>query len=137
MASLISPTVARTRMAWMEASRRFPPFSATAVMFSRAFFTAALSRLAFVALIRAICSSRTVLGTSRISMGASSFTRYLLTPTMTSLPWSMRAWRRAADSSMRSFGMPVSMARAIPPRASISSMIFFASRMMDPVRASM
>ena len=36
--------------------------------------------------------------------------RYLFTPTITSSPRSMRAWRRVAHSSMRSFGMPASIA---------------------------
>ena len=43
---------------------------------------------------------------------------------MTSLPESMLACRRAAASSMRIFGMPVSMALAMPPSASISSIRF-------------
>ena len=47
--------------------------------------------------------------------------RYLLTPTMTSSPRSMRAWRRAAASSMRSLGMPASTALVMPPIASTSS----------------
>jgi hypothetical protein len=47
--------------------------------------------------------------------------RYLLTPTMTSSPRSMRAWRRAAASSMRSLGMPASTALVMPPSASTSS----------------
>ena len=48
--------------------------------------------------------------------------RYLLTPTTTSSPRSTRAWRRAADSSMRSFGMPDSTALVMPPSSSTSSM---------------
>jgi hypothetical protein len=39
-----------------------------------------------------------------------------------SFPESMCAWRRAAASSMRSFGSPVSMAFAMPPSDSISWM---------------
>ena len=34
----------------------------------------------------------------------------------------MRAWVRAAASSMRSLGMPASIASAMPPAASTSSM---------------
>ena len=37
-------------------------------------------------------------------------------------PESMRAWVRAAASSMRIFGMPFSMAAAIPPASSASVM---------------
>ena len=53
--------------------------------------------------------------------------RYLLTPTMTSSPRSTAAWRRAAASSMRSFGMPDSTALVMPPSASTSSISFHAS----------
>ena len=41
---------------------------------------------------------------------------------MTSSPRSTRAWRRAAASSMRSFGIPAATAFVIPPSASTSSM---------------
>ena len=37
-------------------------------------------------------------------------------------PESMRAWVRAAASSMRSLGMPCSMALAMPPASSASRM---------------
>ena len=37
-------------------------------------------------------------------------------------PESMRAWVRAAASSMRIFGMPCSMALAMPPASSASRM---------------
>ena len=43
-------------------------------------------------------------------------------------PESMRACVRAAASSIRSFGMPSSMARAIPPAFSTSSMCAHARR---------
>jgi hypothetical protein len=45
-----------------------------------------------------------------------------VTPITGLLPESMRACVRAAASSMRSFGMPASMALAMPPSASTSSM---------------
>ena len=45
-----------------------------------------------------------------------------LTPTMGWAPASMRAWVRAAASSMRSLGSPSSMARVMPPSSSISAM---------------
>ena len=48
--------------------------------------------------------------------------RNLLTPTTVCAPASMRAWVRAAASSMRSFGMPASIAFAMPPSASTSWM---------------
>ena len=40
---------------------------------------------------------------------------FLFTPTMVWRPESIRAWARAAASSMRSFGMPASIALAMPP----------------------
>ncbi len=43
-------------------------------------------------------------------------------------PESIRAWVRAAASSMRSLGMPASMALAMPPAASTSSMCCQARR---------
>ena len=45
----------------------------------------------------------------------SSVVLYLLTPTMVSTPASILAWRFAADSSIRIFGIPFSMAAIIPP----------------------
>ena len=54
--------------------------------------------------------------------------RYLLTPITGWRPESMRAWVRAAASSIRSFGMPASMALAMPPAASTSSMCAQARR---------
>ena len=73
---------------------------------------------------RATCCSRTlVLSMSSTSTWSGSAERYLLTPTMTSSPRSTRACRRAAASSMRSFGMPESTALVMPPSASTSSMI--------------
>src|SRR6266516_2959163 len=60
---------------------------------------------------------------ARMSMGGSEASWNLLTPTITSSPRSMRAWRRAAVSSMRSLGMPASSAFVMPPIASTSSMM--------------
>ena len=48
--------------------------------------------------------------------------RYLLTPTIISRPESIRACLRAAASSMRILGIPVSMVLAMPPTASTSWM---------------
>jgi hypothetical protein len=70
----------------------------------------------------AICSSRTARRLPERPSG-SSFDLVFVDPTMTSRPWSMRACLRAADSSMRILGMPVSMALAMPPSSSTSLMI--------------
>ena len=129
MASLISPTVARKRAALTLKSSKFAwppsPFMcnlAAAVISAKAFLTACGSRLALMAVRRLICESRTAtLSTCRMSRSASSFNWYLLTPTITSSPRSIRACLRAADSSMRNFGRPSSMALAMPPFSSISS----------------
>ena len=51
-------------------------------------------------------------------------------------PESIRAWVRAAASSMRIFGMPASIALAMPPAASTSSMCDQARRAMSWVRRS-
>ena len=64
---------------------------------------------------------------SRISIGSSLSLRYLLTPTITSSPRSIIACRRAADSSIRSFGIPEATALVMPPIASTSSISFQAS----------
>ena len=69
-------------------------------------------------------------------MAGSSFNWNLLTPTTTSSPRSMRAWRRADASSMRSLGMPASTALVMPPNASTSSMSLRASAIRLEVRAS-
>ena len=62
-----------------------------------------------------------LLSMSRSSTRRRLARRYLLTPTIVSSPRSMRAWRRAAASSMRSLGMPLSTALVMPPIASTSS----------------
>ena len=86
---------------------------------------------------RAICCRRTsLLSMSRTSIGDSSASRYLFTPTIVSSPRSTRAWRRAAASSMRSFGMPDSTALVMPPSCSTSSMSFHASSASEWVSAS-
>ena len=46
----------------------------------------------------------------------------MLTPITFCVPESIRAWVRAAASSMRILGMPSSMALAIPPASSASVM---------------
>ena len=71
----------------------------------------------------AICSARTRLfSTLCTSISWSSSTWYLLMPITVCAPESMRAWVRAAASSMRSFGMPSSMACAMPPCSATSAM---------------
>jgi hypothetical protein len=55
---------------------------------------------------------------------------------MTSRPLSMAACFLAADSSMRSLGIPDSMALVMPPIASISSRIFCASSISAAVSDS-
>jgi hypothetical protein len=61
------------------------------------------------------------LSTSRMSIASSLASRYRLTPTITSSPRSTAACRRAADSSIRSFGIPLATALVMPPMASTSS----------------
>ena len=60
---------------------------------------------------------------SSVSIASSTPSRYLLTPTMTSLPASMRACFSAALASMRSLAQPLCTASVMPPIASTSSMI--------------
>ena len=120
----ISPRVARTRAAFTDSSSRLPsPRSAAPVSAARAASTARWSRRARTWARRLSWDSRTAwLSTTSTSMADSSVRRYLFTPTMVSRPESICACRRAAASSMRILGMPVSMALAIPPRLSISWM---------------
>ncbi len=66
----------------------------------------------------------------------SSSARNLFTPTMVCRPESIRAWARAAASSMRSFGMPASIALAMPPRPSTSRMCSQARATMSAVSFS-
>mmetsp|Transcript_10219 Transcript_10219/g.39757 ORF Transcript_10219/g.39757 Transcript_10219/m.39757 type:complete len:352 (+) Transcript_10219:1601-2656(+) len=131
-ASLISPRVQRARAASMASFMRFcgcdpePVDSVNAALSARAAraaLAAASSRDALMARRRSTCLVRTeVLSIDRTSTPSSFSRRYLLTPTMTSALASMRACLRAAASSMRSLGMPLSMALAMPPSSSTSSM---------------
>ncbi len=86
---------------------------------------------------RAICCSRTfVLSMSSTSTWSGFSGRYLFTPTIASSPRSTAAWRRAADSSMRSFGRPDATAFVIPPSPSTSSINVHALFARSLVRAS-
>ncbi len=73
---------------------------------------------------------------SSTSTSSGFSTLYLLTPTTTSSPRSIRAWRPAADSSMRSLGMPDSTALVMPPSSSTSSMSAWAFSTRSLVSAS-
>jgi hypothetical protein len=85
--------------------------------------TACGSRSRLSRLSLSICNCRTApLSTLRISIGASSRGRNLLTPITACAPESMRAWVRAAASSMRSLGSDASIARVMPPSSSTSRM---------------
>jgi len=95
------------------------------------------SRFAFTVARRLSCDSRTaVLSISRISTGGSFSSWYLLTPTMTSSPRSMRACFSAAHASILSFAQPDWTALVMPPIASISSMIAHALSAMSWVSFS-
>src|ERR1700730_9107423 len=86
---------------------------------------------------RSSCAVRTApLSTSRSSTDAASLDWYLLTPTMVSSPRSIRAWRRAAASSMRSLGIPASTALVMPPIASTSSISAIAAAPIEWVSLS-
>ena len=69
-------------------------------------------------------------------MASSASTRYLFTPITGCRPESIRAWVRAAASSMRSLGMPSLIACAIPPCAATSSMCAQALRARSAVSFS-
>ena len=132
-AALISPTVARARAASIDSLSRLAsgssprcrrrgaaPRRATP---SRASSHAAWSRSARRVRSLAICSARTAeLSTLSTSMSSAVSGRNTLTPTTGWRPESMRAWVRAAASSMRSLGSPASIALVIPPARSTSSM---------------
>ena len=77
-----------------------------------------------------------MLSISRISTGSSWSRRYLFTPTMTSLPESIRACFSAAHCSIFSLAQPDSTARVMPPMASTSSMIAQALSAMSCVSFS-
>jgi hypothetical protein len=86
---------------------------------------------------RLICASRTaVLSIWRIASGSSSASLYLLTPTITSSPRSMRACFSAAHASMRSFAQPDCTALVMPPIFSTSAMISQALAAMSCVSFS-
>ena len=134
----ISPKDARARAASSARASKLPsPDSVACVIASRQDWTLSSSRLARNCSRRRICASRTaVLSTSRISNGSSLSRRYLLIPMIASRPESIRAWRRAAASSIRILGRPVSIAFAIPPRDSISWIWPQARRINSSVNAS-
>ena len=125
IASEISPTVHLARIAWMARSSRFPgPPEAQSVIALRHALARAVSRDALTDLRRSICASRTFsLSIERTSKSSStpSGRLYLLTPTITSSPRSIRACLFVADSSIRSFGSPASIALAMPPSFSTSA----------------
>ncbi|OWK22341.1 hypothetical protein AJ88_08560 [Mesorhizobium amorphae CCBAU 01583] len=84
--------------------------------------TAPTSRVPFSRCSFDNCLARTsALSIFSTSTSISFSGRCALTPTRVCSPESMRAWVRAAASSMRSFGMPFSIAAAMPPRLSTSS----------------
>ena len=124
----ISPNVALSLAASTARANKFPsPDSAASVIASSFSITLSSFRLARNCSSFAIWLSRTaVLSTSRISRGSSFSKRYLLTPTIVSNLESIFAWRLAAASSILILGMPVSIAFAMPPNDSISSMCFHA-----------
>mmetsp|Transcript_20884 Transcript_20884/g.39199 ORF Transcript_20884/g.39199 Transcript_20884/m.39199 type:complete len:222 (+) Transcript_20884:845-1510(+) len=106
-------------------------------MVARSSFTSSLLRVCFTLSKRAIWLSRTfVLSMANTSTRSSFSNLYLLTPTITSLPESIRACLRAAASSIRNLGMPESTAFAMPPISSISAIISFALATKSSVRAS-
>ena len=107
----------------MHSASRFSLPAAPSVRRRRASWQACSSRVARTRSSRAICWRRTsVLSIDSTSTCSGFVGWYLLTPTMTSSPRSTRAWRRAADSSMRSLGMPEATALVMPPSSSTSSM---------------
>ena len=106
-------------------------FAAAQEMRSSISWVTASSRSARSRSSFAICCSRTArLATFSTSSSSSWSTVNLLTPITGWRPESMRAWVRAAASSMRIFGMPCSMALAMPPACSTSWIL------SQPFRAS-
>ena len=114
--------VAMARAATTPSSSRLPsPEPAALVRASRARSTSSWLRSARSRSSLAIWPARTAaLSTFSTSTSSLASRRYLFTPMTGWRPESMRAWVRAAASSMRSFGMPASMALAIPPSSSTS-----------------
>ena len=131
------PRVARARAASTAAASRLPPAARRRARARRAPpRRPPASRVARIRSSRATCASRTpdvvdVADVDRVLLRSS---RYLLTPTITSSPRSTAACRRAALSSMRSFGMPEATALVMPPSASTSSISAQAS--LGQLRAS-
>ena len=73
---------------------------------------------------------------SSVSISASSPSLYLLTPTITSWPESMRACFSAALASIFSLAQPLCTAFVMPPIDSISSMILQAASAISCVSDS-
>ena len=73
-------------------------------------------------LVELLARGRRELSTFRMSIGVSSSGRYLLTPTMVWRPESMRAWVARRGLLDPRLGMPASIALAMPPSFSTSSM---------------
>jgi len=130
--------VQRARAASIASSSRLlVPERAASFRALRHTATRAASRLARILARRSTWLTRTaVLSIASTSIGVSSFKRNLLTPTMTSEPESIMAWRRAAASSMRSLGMPLLTALAMPPSCSTSRMMVSAAFSSSSVRLS-
>ena len=127
---LISPTVALAFAACTPISRRFPCFDlAQSDNCFNISFTFWLSLYAFTWLILAICLNLTsefsICLTSKLF--SSFYSLYLLTPTIVSAPESILACLLAALSSIRSLGIPDTIAYVIPPISSTSFIIFSAS----------
>ena len=120
---MISPTVAFTLAASTASSKRLPVlFSAALVRFLSFSITIELSLSALLRANLSSCLFRTkALSTFKTSIFTSSWAAYRFTPTMTWRPESIRACVRAAASSILILGIPASIAFAIPPRSSISS----------------
>ena len=138
MASEISPTVALARVASIASARRLPVPDSAACLIAEIAVVALFSSLSCLRVARrASCPLNTAaLSISRISTLSSLSEAYLLTPTITSSPLSIKACFLAAASSILSLGMPVSIACAMPPRSSTSSISDHARSAMELVRDS-
>ena len=133
IASEISPKVALSLAASIAAANKFPSpeLSGLDLAISVILFKAAVTfsefRSALICFKRSIWLLLTlVLSISKISISSSSSIWYSFTPTIISLPASILACFLAAASSILSFGIPFSMALAIPPNSSTSSISFHA-----------
>ena len=134
----ISPNVALFFAASTDNSSKLAlPELHDAVIVSSALITSASSLFSLSSLSLLICDFLTeALSTSRISMGSSLSSLYLLIPTITSFPASILACFLAAASSIRILGIPVSIALVIPPSSSTSSISFHAFCASSSVRFS-